>query len=87
MKESNKDIQQINFLNNIEASKNKYFFIGFLIAIIPFIIVSSIINLFKNGNLNTFTNVFFVLSVIISLINGFYLRILFIKKANNIRIK
>lgn len=59
--------------NNIDILKNKYFFIGFIVGIIPFIILLIILSEYKN--FNSYKYVIIITSLITSLINGYILKI------------
>lgn len=65
--------------NNIEIMKNKYFFIGFIVGIIPFVILLTMLSI------NRFPNIFKATLIIVALItvtiNGYILRYNIILKA------
>lgn len=65
--------------NNIEIMKNKYFFIGFIVGIIPFVILLTMLSI------NRFPNIFKAALIIVALItatiNGYILRYNIILKA------
>ncbi len=58
--------------NNIDILKNKYFFIGFIVGIIPFIILLIILSGYKN--FNSYKYVIIIISLIASLLNGYILK-------------
>lgn len=58
--------------NNIEILKNKYFFIGFIIGIIPFLILIAILTNYPYTE--KYKTMIVILSIITSLINGYILR-------------
>lgn len=58
--------------NNIDILKNKYFFIGFIVGIIPFIILLIILSGYKN--FNSYKYVIIIISLITSLLNGYILK-------------
>ena len=59
--------------NNIDILKNKYFFIGFIVGIIPFMILLIILSGYKN--FNSYKYVIIIISLITALINGYILKI------------
>ena len=65
--------------NNIEIMKNTYFFIGFIVGIIPFVILLTMLSI------NRFPNIFKATLIIVALItatiNGYILRYNIILKA------
>lgn len=63
--------------NNINDTK--YFFIGFIVGIIPFSIILSIIHLFSK-ELTIFTITLAIASIITSLTNGFIFKNIALKK-------
>lgn len=58
--------------NNIDILKNKYFFIGFIVGIIPFIILLSILSGYENYN--TYKYIIITISLITSFLNGYILK-------------
>lgn len=58
--------------NSIDILKNKYFFIGFIVGIIPFIILLIILSGYKN--FNSYKYVIIIISLITSLLNGYILK-------------
>lgn len=65
--------------NSIEIMKNKYFFIGFIVGIMPFVILLTMLSI------NRFPNIFkltlIVVALITATINGYILRYNIILKA------
>lgn len=65
----NIDLKLINMVYTIENKKKTYFFIGFLIGILPFIIVYNILN-----KESLFKNIILVFGLITATINSLYLK-------------
>ena len=65
--------------NNIEIMKNKYFFIGFIVGIMPFVILLTMLSI--NGFPNIFKMTLIVIALITATINGSILRYNIILKA------
>lgn len=65
--------------NNIEIMKNKYFFIGFIVGIIPFVIVLTTLS--TNRFPSIFKMTLIIVALITATINGYILRYNIILKA------
>ena len=74
MKDNSIALQLKNDIDNIESSKNKYFFYGFIIGSLPFILIICFINNYSNDNLSILTNILLVASLITATLNAFILR-------------
>jgi hypothetical protein len=78
MKNNNIDIKQI-----ININKNKYLFIGFIIGIIPFILVLTICSI-VSGNIReiplVFRNTIIIFGLLTSISNAFIFKSMFISK-------
>lgn len=65
--------------NNIEIMKNKYFFIGFIVGIIPFVILLTMLSIDRFPNI--FKATLIIVALITATINGYILRYNIILKA------
>ena len=73
MKDSNNDLKQD--VNNLNTYKTKYFFIGFIIGIIPYIILIIVTNNFmKLPNLIYLKKVLIIIGICTAFINAFILQ-------------
>ena len=75
MKNNNMIEQLKNEITYIETSKNKFFLLGFLLGITPFLLVLIIFNLFNTPNTyNIFTETILISAFITATINAFLLK-------------
>ena len=74
MKDNSIAQQLRNDIQSIEASKNKYFFFGFVLGCLPFLFISLFINMFSAGNLTILKYTLLVASLITAIANAFILR-------------
>ena len=58
--------------NNFEILKTKYFFIGLIVGIFPFLILLLILNQYSISNIYKMTII--IISIIVSIINGYILK-------------
>lgn len=74
MKDNNMIEQLRNEITYIETSKNKYFLLGFLLGITPYILILIIINIYSNNVFNSFTQTLLIAAFITATINAFVLK-------------
>ena len=74
MKNNSMAQQLRNEIESIEASKNKYFFFGFILGWLPFLIVLLLINIFISSNVSIIKYTLLVVSLITATANAFILR-------------
>lgn len=58
--------------NNIEILKTKYFFIGLIVGIFPFLILLLILNQYSISNIYKMTII--IISIVVSIMNGYILK-------------
>jgi hypothetical protein len=74
MKDNSIDKQLIEEINSIESSKNKYFTLGFILGIVPFLLIILVLNIFVTKNISILKYTLLVASLITATINAFFLR-------------
>lgn len=74
MKDNSMIKQLKNDINTIESSKNKYFLLGFILGITPYIIILLITNIYSNGSFNIFTQTILIAAFTTATINAFILK-------------
>lgn len=58
--------------NNFEILKTKYFFIGLIVGIFPFLILLLILNQYSISNIYKMTII--IISIVVSIMNGYILK-------------
>lgn len=75
MKDNNMIEQLKNEITYIETSKNKYFLLGFILGITPFVLLLIIFNMFNSPNTyNIFTQTILIAALFTATINAFILK-------------
>lgn len=74
MKDNNKEQQLKEEIINIEATKNKYFLIGFILGCVPFILMVLLIKYFYQYELYSLIQMILIMALITSITNAFILK-------------
>lgn len=75
MKDNSMIEQLKNEITYIETSKNKYFLLGFILGITPFVLLLIIFNMFNEPNTyNIFTQTILIAALFTATINAFILK-------------